>query len=168
MSSATICANLLADATLYDGLGQAVATSIGQASAQVEIARQAADQADCQIALGLGVNWLRWAQNTYGGDNPLADRLACAATQLQALVTATPSDPTALAAFQVSQLLPFQGVIASVAGQAAAYGPPTDDLIDLVAASALGYALLIGLAITKGHPRQRSPRSGPSVLAGRL
>jgi len=124
------CPSILADQSNYRALGQAAGASVDAASQSIESARQAATQTACQAQLGQAVSWLRWAQNTYGGDNYWADRCACAASQLTDYAAAVPSDPAQLAAWQLANLLPFQGIMAQLSSDAANWGPVQDSAFE--------------------------------------
>lgn len=130
---ADVCGRLLADGSDFAAVPVAASTDIAQADVALELALYAADKATCVAALADCAQWLRWAQNVYGGDAVQANRAACAASAVEALATQVPSDPTALATFQQSTLFPFHGVIGALANDPYTVGPARDATLDFVA-----------------------------------
>jgi hypothetical protein len=122
---ADLCARLLADATSFRAEPIAAATDISQADVALELAIYATNANTCAAALDDCAQWLRWAQNAYGGDTDQANRAACAAAQVEAWAAAVPSGPD-LATFQQSTLFPFHGVLGALMYDPLTVGPVAD------------------------------------------
>ena len=116
--TATICNSVIKAAGPPGPL--AISTDLLAASAALEDANYATDGSTCGNALAKAAAWVRRAQDHAGqvGDEDLAHRCACAASNLEAWSTlAANKSGGDLVAWQQTTLYPYQGVLAALLDQ---------------------------------------------------